>query len=301
MARRYIHSEPTSRLAIWARRTAGFALLASFLAIIIVRSGLLEIRPALATFAGALAIAVVALLLAFAAFVVIWMEGLAGMGAALTAMAVSLALLAYPAYLGIKASRLPWIYDITTDPIDPPRYDALSRLRPRDANPIAYAGLYAAEQQRKAYPDVGPLATNATPQAAYDAALAVVNKRKWRVVDARAPQAGRREGHIEAVARTPIMGFRDDVSIRVRAETDGARIDARSSSRYGSFDFGTNASRVRGLMNEIEDAIRAQTAGASAGAAAGKEIDPRPRKINPRSSQQAGAYTGQRPDSVLTS
>src|ERR1700704_40332 len=258
MARRHIHSESTSRLAIWARRIGGFAFLASILAILIVRSGLLEIWPALATFAGALGIAVVALLLAFAAFVVIWMEGLAGMGAALTAMAVSLALLAYPAYLGMKAARLPWIYDITTDPIDPPRYDALSRLRPRDANPIAYSGLYAAEQQRKAYPDVGPLATNATPQAAYDAALAVVNKRKWRVVDARAPQVGRREGHIEAVARTPIMGFRDDISIRVRAETDGARIDARSSSRYGSFDFGTNASRVRGLMNEIEDAIRAQ-------------------------------------------
>ena len=142
------------------------------------------------------------------------------MGAALTAMAISLALLAYPAYLGLKAYRLPSIYDITTDPIDPPRYDALARLRPRDANPVAYAGLYAAEQQRKAYPDVGPLATNATPQAAYDAALAVVNKRRWRVVDARAPQAGRREGHIEAVARTPIMGFRDDVVIRVRG---GAR------------------------------------------------------------------------------
>ena len=101
-------------------------------------------------------------------------------------------------------------------------------------------------------------ASAATGDGVMVAALAVVNKRKWRVVDARAPQAGRREGHIEAVARTPIMGFRDDVSIRVRAETDGARIDARSSSRYGSFDFGTNASRVRGLMNEIEDAIRAQ-------------------------------------------
>jgi hypothetical protein len=170
MVPRHIHSEPTSRLAIWARRIACFALLASILAILIVRSGLLEIWPALATFAGALGIAVVALLVAFAAFVVIWMEGLAGMGAALTAMALSLALLAYPAYLGLKAARLPWIYDITTDPIDPPRYDALSRLRPRDANPIAYSGLYAAEQQRKAYPDVGPLATNATPQAAYDAA-----------------------------------------------------------------------------------------------------------------------------------
>jgi small-conductance mechanosensitive channel len=88
MVPRHIHSEPTSRLAIWARRIAGFALLASILAILIVRSGLLEIWPALATFAGALGIAVVALLVAFAAFVVIWMEGLAGMGAALTAMAL---------------------------------------------------------------------------------------------------------------------------------------------------------------------------------------------------------------------
>ena len=188
MARRYIHSEPTSRLAIWARRIAGFAFAASLLSIIIMRSGLLEIKPALATFAGALAIAVVALLVAFAAFVVIWMEGLAGMGAALSAMAISLALLAYPAYLGTKAYKLPWIYDITTDPIDPPRYEALARLRPRDANPIAYSGLYAAEQQRTAYPDIGPLGTNATAQAAYDAALAVVNKRRWRVVDARPPQ-----------------------------------------------------------------------------------------------------------------
>jgi hypothetical protein len=258
MARRYIHTEPTSRLAIWSRRIAGFALVASFLAIIIVRSGLLEIRPALATFAGALAIAVVALLVALAAFVVIWMEGLAGMAAALSAMAMSLALLAYPAYLGYKAYKLPRIYDITTDPIDPPRYEALARLRPRDANPVIYAGLYAAEQQRIAYPDVGPLGTNATPEAAYSASLAAVNRRKWRVVDARPPQAGRREGHIEAVARTPIMGFRDDVVVRVRAEPDGARIDARSSSRYGEFDFGTNAKRVRDLINEIEDNIRAQ-------------------------------------------
>jgi hypothetical protein len=258
MARRYIHTEPTSRLAVWSRRIAGFALVASFLAIIIVRSGLLEIRPALATFAGALAIAVVALLVALAAFVVIWMEGLAGMAAALSAMAMSLALLAYPAYLGYKAYKLPRIYDITTDPIDPPRYEALARLRPRDANPVIYAGLYAAEQQRIAYPDVGPLGTNATPEAAYSASLAAVNRRKWRVVDARPPQAGRREGHIEAVARTPIMGFRDDVVVRVRAEPDGARIDARSSSRYGEFDFGTNAKRVRDLINEIEDNIRAQ-------------------------------------------
>jgi hypothetical protein len=266
MARRYIPSEPDSRLAIWARRLAVFALVASLLAIGFVRwSPFEEIRPALATFAGALAIAVVALLLAFAAFVVIWVEGLKGLGAAVLAMAISLALLAYPAYLGIKAYRLPWIYDITTDPIDPPRYEALARLRGRDANPITYPGLYSADQQRTAYPDIGPLGTNASAQAAYDAALAVVNKRKdsfaapyWRLIDARPPLPGRREGRIEAIVYSSVMGLRDDIVIRVRAEGDGARIDARSSSRYGSFDFGANAGRVRSLMNDIEDAIRTQ-------------------------------------------
>ncbi len=78
------------------------------------------------------------------------------------------------------------------------------------------------------------------------------------MVEARPPLAGRREGRIEAVARTPIMGFREDVALRIREEPEGARIDARSSSRYGSFDFGTNASRIRSLINDIEDAIRTQ-------------------------------------------
>jgi Protein of unknown function (DUF1499) len=265
MARRFIHSEPPSRLALWARRIAGFAFAATFLAVIIVRSGMLEIKPALATFAGALAIAVVALLLALGALAVIWMEGLAGLGAALAAVAISVLLLAYPAYLGARAYRLPWIYDITTDPIDPPRYEALARARPRDANPVAYAGLYAAEQQRNAYPDIGPLGTNANVQSAYRATLAVMNKHKdsfvapyWRVIEAREPIPGRRDGRIEAVAYSSLLGFRDDVSVRVREEPDGARIDARSSSRYGAFDFGTNASRIRKLMNDIEEAIRTQ-------------------------------------------
>ena len=87
------------------------------------------------------------------------------MGAALAAMAIATLLLGYPAYLGIQAYNLPLIYDITTDPIDPPRYDTLARVRPRDANPIVYAGLYAAELQREAYPDIEPLTDNDTPQA----------------------------------------------------------------------------------------------------------------------------------------
>src|SRR5215203_4205993 len=93
MARRRIAEEPVSRLAIWARRMALFSLAAALLSIIIVRSGLLEIGPALATFAGALACAVIALVLALAAFVMVWKDGLRGLGYSLGAIAIALALL----------------------------------------------------------------------------------------------------------------------------------------------------------------------------------------------------------------
>jgi hypothetical protein len=202
--------------------------------------------------------AAIAILLALASLIGIWRHGSEGLGAALTAMLIGVALLAYPSYLVSKAARLPEISDITTDPIDPPRYERIAQLRARNANPVAYAGLYAAQQQKAAYPDVAPLDTDASAQAAYEAAKAAIAKRHWQVVNDRPPappQPGRlaRDGYIEAVARTFIMGFRDDVAVRIRAAGDGARVDVRSSSRYGRHDFGVNAARVRALLDDIED------------------------------------------------
>jgi uncharacterized protein (DUF1499 family) len=119
---------------------------------------------------------------------------------------------------------------------------------------VIYAGIYAAEQQRLAYPQVEPLFLSASPEIAYQAAIALMTKRKWRIVDAREPQAKVRDGRIEAVARTPIMGFRDDVVIRIRAGEEGCRVDMRSASRYGRHDFGTKASRIRSFLADLDDA-----------------------------------------------
>jgi len=269
MRRQLFTEAPISRLAVWARRIALFSLVATFIAVIIVRSGALEIVPALSTLAGALALAWVAILLAFAAGIVIWRQGVGGGRHAVTALFIGAALIAYPTYVGVRASRLPAIYDISTDPIDPPQFDAIARLRPRDANPITYAGLYAAEQQHAAYPDIEPDETTSPPQDAYDAAMKVITKRKWRVVDSRPPQGSpprvidaraspavtARDGVIEAIARTPILGFRDDVVVRIRPTADGTRIDVRSASRYGRHDLGTNANRVRSLIEDIDDVL----------------------------------------------
>ena len=98
----------------------------------------------------------------------------------------------------------------------------------------------------------------ASSQATYEAAIKLASKRKWHVVNARTPQEGGRNGYIEAIARTPVMGFRDDVVIRVRLNDDGARVDMRSSSRYGRYDFGTNAARIRAFLDDLDESIASQ-------------------------------------------
>jgi hypothetical protein len=253
MARRPLHDEPTSKVATWSSRLGLFAFAVAALSIIIVRSGLLEIVPALATFGAALVFAGLAILLAFAAFVVIWRQGLSGLGHALLGLFLGLALLAYPAYLGTRALRLPPISDITTDTANPPRFDVLARLRPRGRTD--YPGPAVAALQHTAYPDIVPLELDVPTKAAYDAALALVTKRKWYIGDARSPTLARRDGVIEAVARTPIMGFRDDVVIRVTPVGQGTRVDMRSASRFGNHDLGANASRIRSLLEEIDDTV----------------------------------------------
>ena len=52
---------------------------------------------------------------------------------------------------------MPIIADVSTDPVDPPRFEAITRIRTRQANSVAYAGLATPEQVHATYPDVEPL------------------------------------------------------------------------------------------------------------------------------------------------
>jgi uncharacterized protein (DUF1499 family) len=263
MARRFsapYQSEPVSSLAIWARNLAVFAVVAVLVSIIIVRFGFLEMKPAIATFFGALGCAALSILVSLAAFAAIWQNGSRGMSRILLALLIDGIVLAYPAYLGLQYRKLPPIHDITTDPIDPPRFEALARLRAGDgANTAVYAGLYSAEQQRHAYPDIEPVELEIPVDRAYAITLQLVNKRKWLVIDERPPQPPRRIGRIEAVARTPIMGFREDVSIRVSPDGEDSRVDIRSSSRYFESDLGSNATRITKLIDDINTAANNDT------------------------------------------
>jgi uncharacterized protein (DUF1499 family) len=258
MARKFsapYQSEPVSGLATGARNLAVFSVVAVVVSILIVRFGFLEMKPALATFFGALGCAALSILVSLAAFAAIWQNGSRGMSRILLALLIDAVVLAYPVYLALQYRKLPPIHDVTTDPINPPRFEALARLRSGDgANTAVYAGLYSAEQQRRAYPDIEPVELEIPVNRAYAIALQLVNKRKWLVIDERAPQPERPIGRIEAVARTPIMGFREDVAIRVTPNGEDSRVDIRSSSRYFESDLGSNATRITKLIDDINTA-----------------------------------------------
>lgn len=73
-------------------------------------------------------------------------------------------------------------------------------------------------------------------------------RRGWRV-----RRADEGAGRLEAVCRTPVLRFRDDLVVWVTLDRDGlTRVDARSSSRVGVGDLGTNARRIRRLWRSLD-------------------------------------------------
>lgn len=249
--RRLYVEERTSALARWSFRLAVFCLPVVALAVLLYRTGLLDFTPAVATLAAGLGLAALAGVLGLVAFFVTWETGWLGIGRAIAAMAIAAAVLAGPAAVLARGMMLPRLTDITTDAEDPPRFRALAFARPRDANALRYPGAEAAGAQRMTYPGIKPVDLSATPEEAFNAVMALVQKRHWRVLDAIPPRGNRRDGQIEAVAVSPLMGFRSDVVIRIRPTPKGARVDARSAARYGVHDLGTNAQRIESLMADL--------------------------------------------------
>ena len=263
---------PTVRSARWSSRIAVFSVCLLLITLVLHRFASLPTPLALNLFGVGLAGAGVALLIALPALARIWFTGHAGAGSA--GLGAVLGLIALGAPLGFLAAHqgLPWIYDVTTDPAHPPPFAELAK-RPPGANAAAYPGQHFAELQAKAYPDVRPLVLDRSVEEAFELVEEAVRRLRWRVIVEEPPMPGRggSPGVIEATEQTLIVGFTDDIVIRIDGGATRARIDARSASRYGGFDFGQNAARLRRLLAEIR--ARAEVTPSAALTAAVKEKD----------------------------
>jgi len=256
--RRLIVAEPLSRAAVWSLRTAVFALAAAAVAVGLARFAGVEAGAALTVFAAALTLAFLALLLAGSAGVVIWRTGRRGAGRAALGCFLSLALLAYPAYLAAIALSLPMMADVTTDFASPPAFmiSAKARAARLGQTPPAWDPADEALQQ-DAYPKVQPILVDLEPTQAYQLVLRVAKDLGWKIVDSNPPNL-RVDGvaQIEAIARSPVFGFADDIAVRVRPLASQTRIDLRSASRVGRQDFGANARHFARFAAAVQDALQ---------------------------------------------
>ena len=158
-----------------------------------------------------------------------------------------LAVVSVPSAFILSGVGKPPIHDITTDTLNPPPFVAVLPLRAGAPNPPEYAGGAAADQQRRAYPDIAPLVVHLSASAAFDRVDAAVRDLGWELVG-----SDRTSGRIEATDTTFWFGFKDDVVVRITEDSgQGSRIDVRSKSRVGVGDLGTNARRVRELLSRL--------------------------------------------------
>lgn len=240
-----------SKQARWSQRVAIFSAQVVIISLVLHRFDILGAKVSTNLLGlGALG-GFIACVLAGAALVRIWGQGLLGGGHAAAGALIGLALMVGPMlYLPDLLTR-PKINDITTDAQTPPNFEQVATLRGEDANPVAYGGNKVYEKQVAAYPDIRPMVLERSSEEAYDLAREAIVRLDWQIVDERKP-AGANAGHIEAVARTLVMGYADDVVIRVAAVSDETRIDVRSASRFGDHDFGANAKRIRRLFKEVK-------------------------------------------------
>jgi uncharacterized protein (DUF1499 family) len=157
-----------------------------------------------------------------------------------------LVVVAVPVSVVVGARGAPAIHDISTDTENPPQFREVLPLRGADASPAAYDGASAADQQRRAYPDVHPILVAAPPQQAMIRAIDAARALGWTIIG---QDPGR--GTLEATDTTFWFGFTDDIVVRVSAAGTGSRVDIRSKSRVGIGDLGANARRIRRFTAEM--------------------------------------------------
>ncbi len=250
-----------SRSALWSRRIALFGAQLLILAVLLHQLGGLTTPPAVNLVLVAIAAAAAALLIGLLALVRIWIKGDVGAGRANLGILIALATLALPLYYAPKLFLLPHLTDISTDVENRPDFVALASARPADANAVTLVREEAALEQEIAYPDIRTMELERPATEVFDLLNQVVRRLEWKVAVAE-PPGNSGVGRIEASNRTPVMGFTDDVSIRVAGDDAHATVDIRSASRYGLHDFGANADRIRQLFTEVKaDLAKGETTG----------------------------------------
>ena len=169
------------------------------------------------------------------------------LGSTIMALLLSTIAIAIPLSMLNKGKSVPPIHDISTDLVNPPEFVAIAPLRADAPNPVEYAGVEVATQQRAAYPELQTLNYPQSKSELVEATKQVIDHLGWQLVNIDADQ-----GIVEATDRTMWFGFKDDVIVRITDNGSKRLVDIRSKSRVGGSDLGKNAERIHKFIEELE-------------------------------------------------
>jgi hypothetical protein len=262
----YAPDQPPSFLARWASRLALFFAAVLPIALFLHRLFGLPTPVALNIAAACFAGAALVLVMSLVAGLDIWVTGRQGAARIVVATLVAGMLLAIPAGLAITSRNFPVINDITTDMKDPPDISDTENVRGAGSNPVTYPADRFANLQQASYPDIKTLVVPRSAEETFELVLQAIAKLKMRsTYEAPPDEEPGAPGIVELVDRTTVIGFADDVAIRITGDETSSRVDIRSASRFGKSDFGRNAERVRSILREIGNRLEASVPSADAG------------------------------------
>ncbi|KAB7739967.1 DUF1499 domain-containing protein [Parvibaculum sedimenti] len=245
--------EGKSRAARWGGRIGIVAILLLAAAIAANHLGLLGYELPLMGIAVAALLGVIAILVSLIGLI-ITLRGKPGAGAAVLGVVLGVVAAAPLASTFVLGRGVPRIHDITTDLANPPQFEAVVALRQGAPNALDRSTpADLAEQQQKAYPDLVTLTVAEQPGKVYVAALETAKEMGW-TLDRSTPE----KGLIEATAVTRLIGFKDDVAIRITEKDGGTAVDLRSVSRVGVSDLGANAKRIRAFLDALKAKLATQ-------------------------------------------
>ncbi|HVY20399.1 MAG TPA: DUF1499 domain-containing protein [Bauldia sp.] len=242
-------------MADWSAYLAALSVPVLVIAAIGHRAALLASSATYGAIALGFTLAGLAVAAALAAFVVIWRDGVRGVGTAIRGCILGLVILTMPAIGAWKIVTDPRLTDISTDLTNPPHFEHAYFDRSPDDATIVEPGPAEAAAQKEAYPDIVPRHYPVSTARVYLEAKAIIDRRGWQILSAQEPTEQNPNGSIEAVAMTLVFAFRQDVIIRLVPDGDGTRVDMRSAARNAAHDLGSDADRVRSFFKELDGAL----------------------------------------------
>ena len=254
MKRYPIYRSTSARVS---QRLGAVAVPVGILAVLANRAALIGPSEMVYSVLAGACLGLVAFILALVAFYRLWLRG--GVGAPRAVLGAISGLLAVVP-LGVFAGQaifFPGMADVSTDWRDPPELKAVAPAADQLPSGLMTTlfPLPGPREQRDLFPDIVPRRYRIAPGQLHAAVMEVAERNGWDITYELPPDLLDAPTGLQVIARTPILGLKEDMVLRIRPDPVGTLMDVRSASRFRVQGLTGNAERIRQLFSRVDEVL----------------------------------------------